>query len=266
MSSIQNPKSQIKNSLPRFSDPDVVSSIGIQHLEELFARFKEALAANNVSLPSRSFDYSVRAAAWADLLSCPDALPEPLLNALLAIEEFASPKNKRLCENLAAAAHLDDSRVPEGWALRLWLRSPYDTAYIKTLQAHVPPDFFDDEEFEDPDDLSNDCSRRGDEADPLAAGSSCRGNEADSPSQIDCRRRREETHSRHDSPAIPSTLNPQPSTAVEINPCPRNKIARLPKEVRDSIDQMFAQGFTIDEIRQNLGEVTRVLNKSNLSR
>jgi len=29
---------------------------------------------------------------------------------------------------------------------------------------------------------------------------------------------------------------------------------------------MFAQGFTIDEIRQNLGEVTRVLNKSNLSR
>jgi len=53
---------------------------------------------------------------------------------------------------------------------------------------------------------------------------------------------------------------------IELNHFPRNKIARLPKETRDSIDQMLGQALPAPEILQRLGEVGKTLNRNNLWR
>src|ERR1043166_31662 len=45
-----------------------------------------------------------------------------------------------------------------------------------------------------------------------------------------------------------------------------DKIARLPKAVRDSINQMLDEGLAYKEIIQRLGEHGKHLNKQNISR
>src|SRR5262249_3898871 len=88
----------------RFSDRGVLMRIGTTHLDALFDRFGPQLAARNVPLPSRIPQHSACIDAYATLFSTPELLPEPLINTLLAIEEFAAPENEKLLHTVAAAA------------------------------------------------------------------------------------------------------------------------------------------------------------------
>jgi hypothetical protein len=56
------------------------------------------------------------------------------------------------------------------------------------------------------------------------------------------------------------------SSLLEFSRFPRNKIARLPKAVRDSINRMLAQAIPYAQILAELGDVGKSLNKSNLWR
>ena len=217
--------------------------IGTPCLNDFFRVFAKELAAKNITIPDRIPDISVHAQVCATLFRAPELLPQPLVDALLAIQEFASPKNKRLLEKLAGDANLANSRVPEGWALRLWLKAPFDLHYLKTLQAHLPENFYDgDIEYCDPDE---------DQAD---SSSSAPSSLADT--QL----------SDVGGSAAPELPGEGGSPIVELNPCPRNRIARLPKEVRDSLNRMLGQGLTYAQILKQLGEHAHGLNKSSLSR
>ncbi len=217
--------------------------IGTPYLNDFFRVFAKELAAKNITIPDRIPDISVHAEVCATLFRAPELLPQPLVDALLAIQEFASPKNKRLLEKLAGDANLANSRVPEGWALRLWLKAPFDLHYLKTLQAHLPENFYDgDIEYSDPDEDQTDSS-------------------SSAPSSLADTRLSDVGGS-----AAPELPGQGGSPIVELNPCPRNRIARLPKEVRDSLNRMLGQGLTYAQILKQLGEHAHGLNKSSLSR
>jgi hypothetical protein len=223
----------------RLSDPRIVSSMGTYHLHQLFDRFEAPLAARNIPHPLRNGG-SDSAEVYAALFSTPEILPPPLVDALIAIEEFAAPNNKQLLEKLAGDANIDDSREPEGWALRLWLRAPFDLQYIKTLQAHIPETFFDNEiEYRDLDE----------NADSSSIG------RAEGPGE-----------GKSGLSAGPGSNGSSEFPAFEINPCPRNKIARLPNKIRDSINRLLAQGLSYAEVLQHHAADAPGLNKSNLSR
>ena len=200
--------------------------IGPRHFAELFGRFEQELSASNISRPSRCLEYSASLQAYATLFRSPELLPPSLTNALLAIEEFATPENQPLLRMVAAAAGIHfGMEDPEAWAIQLWLRAPFDLRYIATLKSHIRSiPASDDDPGLDP-----------------------------SPDQ-------------ENAAAVPAESANGHLPPAELSLCPRNKIARLPQEIRESIDQMLGQALTYAEILERLGEMGKTLNKSNLWR
>src|SRR6266699_3252410 len=71
-----------------------------------------------------------------ETLSSPETLPEPFIEAILAIEELAAPENRPRLDAAVREARvrnpwLDLADTPECLALQLWLLSPY--------QRQAPP-------------------------------------------------------------------------------------------------------------------------------
>src|SRR5437016_3596883 len=90
--------------LKYFTHPTNFLRIGSADLARFFDRFKDDLKARNCEFPMRDTITETGAAALAGLLKQPETLPASLIEALLAIEEMASPENRdRLAQALTEA-------------------------------------------------------------------------------------------------------------------------------------------------------------------
>src|SRR5881396_1502764 len=84
--------------ITRFNKPNVLSEIGRSLLPEFFDRFKDELKTMNVSIPDPDLADGPYYDTVAELFNYPEALPEGLLEAVLAVEELADPVNKARLE------------------------------------------------------------------------------------------------------------------------------------------------------------------------
>ena len=108
--------------LKRFTDPEVLEAIVVKHLAQFFDRFTFLLQGRNLALPAEHTLPGTEAYydCWTKLLKSPETLPDPLIEALLAIEELAAPENRpllesRLTEARAANPWLDPNDPPTVW-------------------------------------------------------------------------------------------------------------------------------------------------------
>src|SRR5580765_3074533 len=118
--------------LTRFPDPTILTAITAKHLARFFDQFRFLLLGRNLPLPAAHELPGTEAYydCWSKMLQAPESLPDALVEALLAIEELAAPKNRllldaKLEQNRPANPWLDPSDPPEGIALQLWLIFPY---------------------------------------------------------------------------------------------------------------------------------------------
>src|SRR5437667_12351481 len=82
----------------RFTQPDVLYEIGAELLTELFDRFKTDLDARKVAIPNPNLADGHYYETVAELFKSPTALPVGLVEAIVAVEELASPENKHRLE------------------------------------------------------------------------------------------------------------------------------------------------------------------------
>src|SRR6266567_6423871 len=133
--------------LTRFNKPGVLIRIGLPPLNTFFGRFKEDLLAGNCRLPCAEPGSDPFYNCWAELLGRAETLPHPMVDALLAIEEWAAPQNRPRLEAAVYAARprgllLDTTAAPESLALQLWLWSPYNRepgSVAQTSPSDAPP-------------------------------------------------------------------------------------------------------------------------------
>src|SRR5580765_6297314 len=119
-----------KIELKRFTNPVVLMRIELRHLVKLFDQFKEGCVAKNrwpMAEPGCDGYYLT----WVDSLKRPELLPEPLVEAVRAIEEQVTPENWPRFEattyklRMYANFNVNTNDSPESQALQVWLWCPY---------------------------------------------------------------------------------------------------------------------------------------------
>jgi hypothetical protein len=107
---------------------------------EFFARFEKELREAFPDLPEISYDNQHFDNAVYGLLKRPAFLPEPMRNALLAIQELAAPANRQLLRALAThrSIYCEHQATPEHVAVGYWLKFPFQPGELESLRASVP--------------------------------------------------------------------------------------------------------------------------------
>ena len=105
-------------------------------LTEFFTRFEPQLGG---PLPGPNVPDTQFFAALAKLVATPENLPEPLLEALFAIDEMSSPEGQEQIEHALAASAASPPDLPadctrDELALRLWLADPALLARLHNRQ------------------------------------------------------------------------------------------------------------------------------------
>src|SRR5258707_1457637 len=127
----------------RFTDIEVLKSVPPKYLAAFFDRFKDQIEPRylpaNHDLPGTGGFYDT----WIQTLKMPHVLPQPLIDAILSIEELASVENRplldaKVTEARVANPHLDPKDSPECLALRLWLLSAPDKKRQEVLASNQP--------------------------------------------------------------------------------------------------------------------------------
>src|SRR2546423_288474 len=112
----------------RFNKPQILKQIGRDLLGAFFAKFEEDFQAQGFALPPPALPDGSYFDALAQLLMCPEELPDRLNEALFAIDEMAGAGGEQLLQAAAEAAQLSihfkvDSTL-EDIALQIWLAAP----------------------------------------------------------------------------------------------------------------------------------------------
>ncbi len=112
----------------QFKKPQVLASIGREHLGRLFGRFGPELQSRSLVLPDRTLPLDRYLMSIAHLLLVPDRLPEELVETLFIIEEMATADGQERLETGFSAAglalELDDSPSRAEIAVHAWLKNP----------------------------------------------------------------------------------------------------------------------------------------------
>ena len=112
----------------RFTRPSVLKTIGRELLARFLREFEPDLGAQNISLPDPSLANEAYFNSLARLLSAPEGLPGRLTEALVAIDEMASPEGQEQLELAVAGAGLPLSFDPRSTrtdlAVQVWLAAP----------------------------------------------------------------------------------------------------------------------------------------------
>jgi hypothetical protein len=112
----------------RFSKPHLLKSITRDLLVQFFDRFRDELAAGDISLPGPALPDEAYFGSLARLLMSPEGLPDGLNEALLAIDEMATPAGQEQLELAVAEAQAGLVFRPESSseeiALQVWLAAP----------------------------------------------------------------------------------------------------------------------------------------------
>ncbi|HWX22281.1 MAG TPA: hypothetical protein VN578_20465 [Candidatus Binatia bacterium] len=166
--------------------------------------------------------------AVSPLITDPACLLPRMHAALLAIQELAAPQNRQLLLGLLAqnSIPVPPETLPEHLALEYWLRCPFSFGQLDRLRAQLPAEFLN-----------------------LSPASPNGQNGESTPHSALCN-----LHSN------------APGDLAAIARFPRNKISRLPADVRESINQMLRQRIPYPQIIEKLGDHGQDLNKNNLSR
>src|SRR5580765_277770 len=134
------------NPFKRFDQVEVLSSIESRLLYEFIQRFEPELKAAKVPLPDPNLGEADYAKAVHEFLVNWEVLPETMIEALLAIEEMASPEQSVRRETIfwesPEELWIDGKSSPENVALHLWLLSPYkrnQPAVSAPAPSPVPP-------------------------------------------------------------------------------------------------------------------------------
>jgi len=198
---------------------------------DFFDRFHLDLRTTFPALPERSPDNEDFHDAVFLRVARPESLPQRMIEALLAIQELADPENRPLLRGLLAQSGIryDPSTPADQLALQFWLRCPFLAGRLEHLRSQLPAKYL-------PAPAAN-----GQNGDPPPSTSGPLPN------------------------SQPSTLSP-PGDLAAIARFPRNKISRLPSDLRESLNKMLRQRITYAQILAKLGEHANGLNKSNLSR
>lgn len=112
----------------KFTKPQFLKQVERALLARLFGQFASELAAQGTSLPPESLPDEEYFAALAQLTTSPDALPDRMIEALIAIEEMATAEGQERLELAVMRAGLA-LEFPEGSthadiAMRLYLIEP----------------------------------------------------------------------------------------------------------------------------------------------
>src|SRR2546423_8121422 len=127
------------NPFHRFNQPEVISGIRVELLHEFLHHFDDDFKARQIPLPSLTLaeaDYHTSVSA---LLANPAALPDAMVEAILAIEEMAAPEQAQRREaafwESPPQVFIDRTSSPENVALHLWLWSPYQLGQTAASSA-----------------------------------------------------------------------------------------------------------------------------------
>jgi hypothetical protein len=207
---------------------------------EFFQRFEPALRQSFPDLPEPSLepDDDFDKAVYR-LLKQPAFLPQPMLDALLAIEEMAAPQNRQLLRHLVSRyAIYSGSPSPDQIALELWLKFPFTSQDIPALLANLPPPPAPPA--------------------PKPGPNGANGNDANEPVFEPV---------AHPEPQKSETApRPAPGDLAAIARFPRHKISKLPPEVRETINRALRQRVPYDQILAQPHPAGAGLNKNNLTR
>jgi hypothetical protein len=112
----------------RFTKPHVLKDIGRALLGRFFAKFKDDLKENEVTLPDQTLPDDEYFGKLAGVLMSPEGLPGTLNDALYAIDEMATEDGQQRLEEGVAEEQLpltfDEKSSREDIALQVWLESP----------------------------------------------------------------------------------------------------------------------------------------------
>jgi hypothetical protein len=207
---------------------------------QFFARFEPELREAFPELPqlpdppssTDDFDDAVY-----QLLDDPAFLPEPMRDALIAIQELAAPPNRHLLRGLILQSNLDrePADTPDQLALRFWLRHPFTPGGLEPLRAQLPSHL----------------------RAPVPRKDNGHNGETQT-AELDL-----------DLPAPPPAPQPpalRPGDLAAIARFPRNKISKLPPDVREEINQLIRRRVAYKDIVARVGPRAPGLNASNLSR
>ncbi len=215
---------------------------------EFIRVFQTDLQAKYPQLPQPCPGNSDFIDAVADLLTEPDALPPRMYEAMLAIQELASPLNGPLLHALLlqSGTQPDESWPQEDKALQFWLHCPFTLDRIDALRAQIP---------EPPEPaLNGNGNGTDDTPSPLSEAKSRPVGTLPTP------------HAALPTPHSVLADRQVPGDLAAIARFPRHKISHLPPAVRDSINRMLRQRVSYTKILEQLGDHGKNLNKNNLSR
>src|SRR5580765_1408541 len=115
--------------ITRFTNPEVLSQIGVEVLTAFFEHFKDDLKERNFPMPYVTSGEEDFFAYLAHVFTFPSELPVGMVQSLVAVETLASPENKAHLEKAFLESPSDlcipPDASPERTALELWLHAPY---------------------------------------------------------------------------------------------------------------------------------------------
>src|SRR5216683_1788515 len=116
--------------IKRFTDPWVLNAISVKHLAAFFDLFKHQIEPRYLPPAHYMGGTGGYIDTWVATLRLPHVVPRAMIEAIVAIEELASPENRALLDAKVSEArganpYLDPADSPECRALQLWLLSPY---------------------------------------------------------------------------------------------------------------------------------------------
>ncbi len=229
--------------LRRFTQPQVLQSIGRPHLSRFFDRFKVDLKGENRSLPSPDVSNDGYFESLASSLSRTDTLPQSLIQALGVIEGLAAPENRaHLLKGVAetpACAALDPASSPECLALQIWLWAR-------------PIELVEEEPMVDGSPLSSSIEERARERSPSIAEPSTITQPVTAPPEPGGA-----ASDRSSAPAeTPSTQAKPPSSEAHTK-C-LGKVSRLPRDIREQLNRRLHNDEPYQPILDWLNALTEV--------
>ena len=112
----------------RFTRPGFLKTIRRELLARFLREFEPELGAQNLSLPDLNLAEEAYFGSLARLLSAPEGLPERLTEALVAVDEMASPDGQEQLEAAVAGTGLpltfDPRSTLADLAIQVWLAAP----------------------------------------------------------------------------------------------------------------------------------------------
>jgi hypothetical protein len=240
----------------RFNQPEVVGKLEIRLIHDFLQRFEKDLQASQIPLPRLEPSRTEYYKAAAALLGNQGALPEAMVEAILAIEEMAAPEQTQRREaafwQSPSDLCIDGKSSPENVALHLWLWSPYQRTLTAAcpLPASTPA-------VQQPSSLPPDTISP---PSPTALPQPTRTPPA-------CVSPLPPPESLPDSSSGAAALSatPKAGTSNDTGHRRTGKVAQLRKAARDKISEMICDGFTYAEIIQELGPDGVGLSQVNIS-